>query len=445
MISSQKHQHIIRIVIIMGFLILAVLGSYPLIRYLYRDPYETYTAVQKEDKEIGTMQHLVQDEASFYLSVYYPYFNIEKLDEAITQFRETQILTDLKQNSKIIINVDYESYDIYDAYISIAFHQKLMDEDGKQLKIFTTTINYDRTSDKIMDTFDVLRNDYLPLLKQMAIHANLDPDAVTMDQLDTFVLGKENVSFLFDHDMTRCVSLTFADHKNYIALTNAQIPSLYQKEPIQTATKDTNVDPDKPMLAFTFDDGPNPLTAKLMDAFDQYDANATFFMVGPNIEQNPELVKDMVQRGFVIGNHTWSHEVELTKLSSTQLNQEIYDTQDALFKACGKDARFLRAPYGSYDTDVVKASPMTMIHWGIDSKDWKSRNVASIKKEILNHLFDGAIILEHDIYDTSVEAAMELLPELKEQGYQIVGLDTLMKYRRDMLIKNGFIVTTLYE
>ena len=391
------------------------------------------------------MQHLIQDEDSYYLSVYYPYFNIKKLDDAVSQFQEKQILTDLKQNRKIILNVDYDSYDIYESYISIAFHQKLMDEDGKQLKILTTTINYNRTLDKIMDVSDVLRNDYLPLLKHMAADANLDPEAVTMDQLNTFVIGKEHVSFLFNNDRTRSISLTYADHKNYIALTNAQIPSLYQKESIQAATTDRDIDPNKPMLAFTFDDGPGSLTGKLMDAFDRYDANATFFMIGPRIMQHPELVKEMVQRGFVIGNHTWSHEAELTKLSSTQLNREIYDTQDALFKACGRDARFLRAPYGSYDTNVIKASPMAIAYWGIDSQDWKSRNVESIKKEILNHLYDGAIILEHDIYDTSVEAAIELLPELKQQGYQIVGLDTLMNYRGDMLVKDGYIIPSLYE
>ena len=108
-------------------------------------------------------------------------------------------------------------------------------------------------------------------------------------------------------------------------------------------------------------------------------------------------------------------------------------------------ADYLRPPYGSYDTNVLKASIMPVAYWGVDSEDWKSRNVDSIKKEILKSVFDGAIILEHDIYGTSVDAAIELLPELKAKGYQIVSLDTLMKYRGDKLTKSSYITPSLYE
>lgn len=443
--QKENSKSKIRLCIMAVLCIIAIITSIVGYRFMTRDPYQKYVMVSDDHKHIGTAKHELQDEDTYYLSLYYPQFGIEKLDQAIETYLKTQIHTDLKQNSKVIISVDYDSYDLYDAYISIAFHQTLMNEQGKELNVTTSTINYDKKLDKLMTHEDVLRNDYLPLLKTMAKNQHLDASAITKDALNTFLLGDTDVTFYFDQDSTRSLSIPYAQHKNYIALTNPNIPSLYQKDAIIPVIKDKDIDPKKPMIAFTFDDGPSDLTEKLLDAFDQYDASATFFMVGPRVKQHPEVVAQIYQRGFELGNHTWSHEVELTKLSEKQLDKEIYDTQDAIFEACGHDATYLRAPYGSYDEQVLKASTMPLAYWGIDSEDWRSRNVKAIKKEIMNNLFDGAIILEHDIYDTSVEAAIELLPEIKAQGYQIVSLSTLMKYRGDMLTKSNFIIPSLYE
>ena len=422
-----------------------VVCSYGIYVFMTKDPYKAYTAYQEENKMAGTMKHEVQDEEKYYLSVYYPVFDNDVLDQAIQTYRNEKIHSDLKQNNKIIINVDYDSYDIYDSYISIVFHQTLMDEDGQALKTTTSTINYDKKLNKIMHTEDVLRRDYMSLLRDKAKDANVDVKKVTKNSTTDFIIGEKEVRFLYGNSMERIISIPYDKYKEYIALTNPNIPSLYQKEAIVPKQKDQKIDPNKPMIAFTFDDGPSDLTVKLMDAFDKYDANATFFMTGPNVERRSDVVALMYERGFQLGNHTWTHEKELTKISHTQLLKEIYDTQDAIFKACGHDADYLRAPYGSYNTDVLKASSMPLAYWGVDSQDWKSRNVDRIKKEILNSVFDGAIILEHDIYGTSVDAAIELLPELKAKGYQIVSLDTLMKYRGDKLTKSSFITPSLYE
>ncbi|WP_158553747.1 polysaccharide deacetylase family protein [Absiella sp. AM29-15] len=432
--------------ILIALLCLAVIaGSYGIYVFMTKDPYKAYTAYKEDNKKAGTMKHEVQDEEKFYLSVYYPVFDNEVLDQAVSAYRNDKIQSDLKQNSKIIINVDYDSYDIFDSYISIAFHQTLMDEDGHALKTTTSTINYDKKQNKIMETKDVLRRDYMSLLRNKAKDANVDVEKVTKNNTNNFIIGEKEVRFLYGNSMDRMITIPYDENKEYIALTNPNIPSLYQKEAIVPKQKDQNIDPNKPMIAFTFDDGPSDLTLKLMDAFDKYDANATFFMVGPNVERRSDVVKEMYARGFQLGNHTWTHEKELTRLTHAQLMKEIYDTQDAIFKACGHDADYLRPPYGSYDTNVLKASIMPVAYWGVDSEDWKSRNVDSIKKEILKSVFDGAIILEHDIYGTSVDAAIELLPELKAKGYQIVSLDTLMKYRGDKLTKTSYITPSLYE
>lgn len=432
-----------RVVLLAAIPVVLIAGGFGAYKIFFQDPYAQYTAYNEDSKQSGSMKHETKDEESYYLSVYYPSYGEDVLDAAIQQYT-AGIKTDLKQNSKIIISVDYDSADIFDSYTSITFHQKLYDENGKVLKDEATSFNYDKKAKKMMSVQDVLRRDYISLVRSLAGNANIDEKTITTANLANFSMDEKSVSFYLNNDFDKKITVNYADHKEYIAMTNKNIPSLYQQDEIVPAAQ-AKIDPDKPMVAFTFDDGPSDLTTQLMDAFDKYDAKATFFMVGPNVERRSDVVADMYKRGFELGNHTWSHAVELTRLSKDELYTEIYKTQDAIFKACGKDAAFLRAPYGSYNEDVLKASTMAHAFWSIDTEDWKNRNTDAVKNEILANLHDGAIILEHDLYGTSVEAAIEMLPILKEKGYQVVTLSTLMKYKGDTLSKYNFVTPSLYE
>ena len=432
-----------RIAFIVVVIAVIIGGGFGVYKLLNNNPYAEYTAYNEDTKKSGEMKHEEADEDLYYLSVYYPNYEQEVLNNAVKVYTDS-IKTDLKQTSKIIVSVDYDSVDIYDAYTSITFHQKLYDESGKVLKNESTSLNYDKKADKMMDAQDVLRRDYITMVRSLAKEAKIDDKAITTENLSNFILGETGVSFYINHDTSKLITVNYADYKENIALVNKNIPSLYQKDEIVPVAQE-EVDPSKPMIAFTFDDGPSDLTTGLMDAFDKYGAKATFFMVGPNVETRSDVVADMYQRGFELGNHTWGHGVELTKLSNKELLDEIYKTQDAIFKACGSDATYLRAPYGSFNEDVLKASTMGHAFWSIDTEDWKSRNTDTVKKEILANLHDGAVILEHDLYGTSVEAAIELLPVLKEKGYQMVTLSTLMKYKGEDLVKTHIITPSLYE
>ena len=177
-------------------------------------------------------------------------------------------------------------------------------------------------------------------------------------------------------------------------------------------------------VALTFDDGPSSFTDRLLDCLEQNNAKATFFMVGTEIESFPDEVKRMNKLGCELGNHTYDH-TDLTTLSADEITSEISKVDEKLVELTGQGASVVRPPYGSIN-DTVKATVGTpMILWSIDTLDWKTEDVESTVEEVMNNVEDGSVILMHDIYSTSVDAAEILIPQLIEEGYQLVTVHEL--------------------
>ena len=177
-------------------------------------------------------------------------------------------------------------------------------------------------------------------------------------------------------------------------------------------------------VALTFDDGPSSFTNRLLDCLEENNAKATFFMVGTEIASFPDEVKRMKELGCELGNHTYDH-TDLTTLSADDISSEISKVDEQLVNLTGQGASVVRPPYGSVN-DAVKATVGTpMILWSIDTLDWKTQDVESTVEEVMNNVTDGSIILMHDIYSTSVDAAEILIPQLIEDGYQLVTVHEL--------------------
>lgn len=183
----------------------------------------------------------------------------------------------------------------------------------------------------------------------------------------------------------------------------------------------------KKLLAITFDDGPAPSTTlKLLDGLRERDAKVTFFVLGNRVRQFPEIIKKAYDEGHTIGSHTYSHK-NLKNLNDNELKIEITRANDEIEKAIGKSPTILRPPYGEYNKHVIDISGMPFILWNIDPQDWKYKDTERVYDHIINSAKDGNIILLHDIYDTSVEAALMAIDTLIEQGYAIVSLEELEK------------------
>ena len=181
-----------------------------------------------------------------------------------------------------------------------------------------------------------------------------------------------------------------------------------------------------PEVALTFDDGPSPkYTPLLLDGLKERNVRATFFLLGKNVKENQELVQRMQAEGHLLGNHTYNH-VQLNKIPETTARQEILKTNNEIYEATGKYPEYMRPPYGAWKKNMELCVEMLPVFWHIDTLDWKSQNVDAILKAAGEEPEDGSIILMHDEYQTSVEAALLLIDRLKEKGYEFVTVDELI-------------------
>ena len=181
-----------------------------------------------------------------------------------------------------------------------------------------------------------------------------------------------------------------------------------------------------PEVALTFDDGPSPkYTPLLLDGLKERNVRATFFLLGKNVKENQELVQRMQAEGHLLGNHTYNH-VQLNKIPETTARQEILKTNNEIYEATGNYPEYMRPPYGAWKKNMELCVEMLPVFWDIDTLDWKSQNVDAILKAAGESPKDGSIILMHDEYQTSVEAALLLVDRLKEKGYEFVTVDELI-------------------
>lgn len=190
--------------------------------------------------------------------------------------------------------------------------------------------------------------------------------------------------------------------------------------------KEHTIIKDAKLVAFTFDDGPSKYTLDIINILEEYNASATFFEVGYNIKAHPEITKEVSDRGFEVANHTTDHS-KLTKLTEAKYLSKINDN-NALFKELtGKDMPYLRPPYGSYNDKIKAGAGVPIVTWSLDTRDWESRNKDKVIEMVINNIKEGDIILFHDLYESTRDAVKELMPLLKEQGYQAVSVGELFK------------------
>ena len=197
-------------------------------------------------------------------------------------------------------------------------------------------------------------------------------------------------------------------------------------------------DADTPVVALTFDDVPfTKVTNRIMDVLLEYEAGATFFVVGSRLEMYSDTLKRLYENGFEVASHTWSHK-NLNKLTEKQITKEITRTLDGLKKYIPVENVLLRPPYGSADETVRGLAKTALINWSLDSEDWKSRDAEKIIEHVLDTVQDGDIILMHDLYECTAEAVEYLVPELIERGYRPVSVSELFRIK-DIPLEEGIL------
>ena len=195
------------------------------------------------------------------------------------------------------------------------------------------------------------------------------------------------------------------------------------------------------LIAFTFDDGPSPHTAGLLDGLKARGAHATFFMTGVNggsgiVNQSAVLTR-MRDEGHQLANHTYSHIVPFNAQSASTISSQVSRVEQLLFQHMGGSyTDMVRTPGGALSITVQNNVPAPIINWSVDTLDWKYRNADTVYNNIISGARDGAIVLLHDLYLTSIQGALRAIDTLQAQGYECVTVAELLR-RRGITPVNG--------
>lgn len=201
-----------------------------------------------------------------------------------------------------------------------------------------------------------------------------------------------------------------------------------EEEKIRVEHIRKDLDPEKPMVAMTFDDGPyDRVTNRIVKVLAKHDSRATFFVVGNRVERYADTMKNAYNKGNQIATHTFDHG-DLSKMKKKQIRRELKRAFRVMKKINGENPTMLRPPYGNVNDKMRQTIRIPMIYWNVDTEDWASRN----KNKILSRcksIKDGDIVLMHDLYPSTAAAVEKLVPKLRKKGFQLVTVEELFYYK----------------
>ena len=398
-------------------------------------------------------------------SVSRPVFHQETIDEQLESYIHEEI-KDYQKNWKAVdgkasseLNITYEILHFSKQTVTISFnkYQQIAGKKQSEYNIFT----YDIPSQEILSLDDIFYSDteYLSVLSDIAFEELSDKKDKNLSEeliqkmtdsktanFDSFSVLKNTLVFYMKpkKDGDSSTIQTIAIKKDLFK--DSLLDTYLSKELNQDRVKERQpkhivaklppkndwIDPSQKVIALTFDDGPHPKnTTAILKSLKKHQAHATFFVLGSRVEHYPDVLQKMLAQGNEIGNHSWDHP-QLTRLSKEKIKSQINKTQLAVQKASGYEPTLIRPPYGAINDEVRKhIGDMEVALWEIDPEDWKLLNKKKVVRKVMNKAEDGKIILMHDIYKTSAEAADEIIKKLDQQGYQLVTVSELEKVKQD--------------
>lgn len=177
-------------------------------------------------------------------------------------------------------------------------------------------------------------------------------------------------------------------------------------------------------VALTFDDGPGRWTEQILDELDTAGVRATFFELGSNVATRPDVTRDVVRRGHVLGSHTYSH-ANLSKLSFAAQRAELEQASQAFTDAGVPVPKLVRPPYGAFNASS-RALGVPLILWNVDSEDWKNRDAKATTDLVMSQVRRNSIVLLHDIHQSTAEAVPGIIDQLRATGYVLVTVPQLV-------------------
>ena len=331
-------------------------------------------------------------------------------------------------DAKLDVSIDYPVFeDNRDAYV----RRYVKEFDTKGI----TKIDYElgKSGDYTTVLFKFYNNEDLKKVETLILDKSEQiylKDLFDVDKLKEVIGADEKISFNDINVLFNDKSTTFYVSSNG-ELTSKEVINNELTDVSKIALvldedyhKEHTIIKDAKLVAFTFDDGPSKYSLDIANILEEYNARATFFEVGYNIKARPEVTKELSDRGFEIANHTTDHS-KLTKLTQEKYLSKINDNNAIFKELTGKDMPYLRPPYGYYNDEIKASAGVPIVTWSLDTRDWESRNKDKVIEMVMSNIKEGDIILFHDLYESTRDAVKELMPLLKEEGYQAVSVTEL--------------------
>lgn len=400
--------------------------------------------------------HILESTDNYDLKIDYP--NVEnkkikkKIDEYVTKQKD-----DFLNNVKAVEDIEQPKYD-FNLSVNVNDYKNITHvymltfsyTGGAHYTRDDTSLYYDNKTKEFVDLKYFFKDEesfkklssiaYYYVLKledktfdELWVKRGTDP---TIDNYRHFNFKDEGLEILFPPYQIA----SWADGEIKITIPYEEINDLIKEEYRNTSKEEEVVSiipevrdltkyQDKKLIAFTFDDGPSETnTNYLLDNLDKYDAKVTFFVLGSRVNSNKETIKRAYLEGNAIGSHTYNHR-NLNLLSDVALMDEVKKTNEAIKEVIGTSPTLLRPPYGNLTDHGKELANMSIVLWNIDPLDWKYKDKNRVAQEIIEHAHDGAIILVHDIYKSSVEGALLAMEELQKQGYAFVTINEMAQLR----------------
>lgn len=367
------------------------------------------------------------------------------IEETVAYYERETADLDTKDGAAEL-TADYESY-LLDNLVSVKI-SGLFDKPYQAHPIdILKTFHADIATGKLVRLEDLLIEGGKQQLESMVIRdASLNAADVDQRLLDNWILDAEGLLILLNRgdylpmsDGTVSLFYTYEELKNIFIWPGTDLTIETENKDVaddtfvtgkEMASATGTIDPDKPMVALTFDDGPSKHTARLLDILGTYGGKGTFFVLGNRIDERQDTIKRIVEEGHEIGGHSWSHR-QLTNLSNKDLTDQIMNTRAKVYEVTGVDSTIIRPPYGAYNDDVKSVCQnlgIVIVNWSVDTLDWKHKDADKVYDSIMTDIKDGDIILCHDLYESTVDAMERVIPDLLANGYQLVTVSELLSY-----------------
>lgn len=250
-------------------------------------------------------------------------------------------------------------------------------------------------------------------------HAHAYSNFIISDNSIRFYISKVHLNATYSE--TLIITLPLHMIENYLAPEFRTI----KKETIQS-----NDSIPKKAISLTFDDGPNTTSTKfILKTLKEEKIKATFFILGQQAKENPEMIKQIKKDGHEIGNHSFSHP-DLKKLNNSDIKKQVQQTNKVIYSIIGENPTVFRPPYGSYDERVIKYAKVPVVLWDVDTLDWKYHNTKFILKRVNTEKTNYSTVLMHDIHMTSAEALPHVIQQLKKEQYTFVTASEMLKIKK---------------